>query len=133
MGAWDIGSFDNDDALDWVIELEEAKDFSILADAFETVIGQKGNHPDATDSVIALCAAEVVAGLLDNPASDLPDEVLEWMDNKPEPSTELINIALKALAVVLDDSELKELWEETDEYQDWVDNVSTLVENLKEE
>jgi hypothetical protein len=35
--------------------------------------------------------------------------------------------------VILDDSELKELWLETDEYQDWVDNVKTLIENLTEE
>jgi len=133
MGAWDIGSFDNDEALDWVYELEKAEDFSILAEAFETVIDQRGNSPDATDCSIALCAAEVVASLLDNPASDLPDEVLEWIEDKPEPSSALIKIALKALKVILEDSELKELWQETDEYQDWYDNVTTLIENLTEE
>ena len=133
MGAWDIGSFDNDAALDWVYELEKATDFSILADAFETVIDQKGSSPDAADCSIALCAAEVVAGLLDTPASDLPDEVLEWVEDKPEPSATLIKIALKALNVILEDSELKELWLETDEYQDWFDNVTILIENLTEE
>ena len=132
MGAWDIGSFDNDDALDWVIELEKARDFSILEEAFETVIDQKGDMPDATDCSIALCAAEVLAGLLDNPVSDVPDEALEWIEDKPEPSEELIKLGLKAIAVILDESELKELWLEADEYQDWEDNVTSLVENLKE-
>jgi hypothetical protein len=133
MGAWDIGSFDNDEALDWVYELEKANDFSILEKSFETVIDQEGDSPDASDCTIALCAAEVVASLLDNPASDVPDEVLEWIEDKPEPSSELIKIAVKAIKVILDDSELKELWLETDEYQDWVDNVKTLIENLTEE
>jgi len=132
MGAWDIGSFDNDDALDWVIELEKARDFSILEAALQTVIDQKGEMPDATDCSIALCAAEVLASLLDNPVSDVPDEVLEWIEDKPEPSAELIKLGLKAIAVILDESELKELWLETDEYQDWEDNVTSLVENLKE-
>jgi hypothetical protein len=132
MGAWDIGSFDNDDALDWVFELEKVRDFSILEEAFETVIDQKGDMPDATDCSIALCAAEVLAGLLDNPVSDVPDEVLEWIEDKPEPSEELIKLGLKAIAVILDESELKELWLEADEYQDWEDNVTSLVENLKE-
>ncbi len=133
MGAWDIGFFDNDEALDWVYELEKANDFSILEHAFETVIDQKGDTPDASDCTIALCAAEVVASLLDNPASEVPDEVLEWIEDKPEPSSELIKIAVKAIKVILDDSELKELWLETDEYQDWVDNVKILIENLTEE
>jgi len=133
MGAWDIGSFDNDDALDWVDELENADDFSILADAFETVLDQKDGSPDASDCAIALCAAEVVASLLDNPASDVPEEVLEWVEDKPEPSSALIKIAIKALNVILDESELKELWMETEEYQDWVENVNTLIENLREE
>jgi hypothetical protein len=132
MGAWDIGSFDNDDALDWVYELEKADDFSILAEAFETVIDQKGSSVDAADCSIALCAAEVVASLLDNPASEVPDEVLEWIEDKPEPSPDLISLALKSLAVILDGSELKELWQETDEFQDWVDGVNSLVENLRE-
>ena len=133
MGAWDIGSFDNDAALDWVYELEKASNFSILEEAFETVLDQKSDSPDATDCCIALCAAEVVASLLDNPASELPGEVLGWIEDKPEPSSELINLALKTIAVILNDSELKELWLETDEYQDWVDNVTNLTENLTEE
>jgi hypothetical protein len=133
MGAWDIGSFDNDDALDWVYDLEKASNFSILEEAFETIIAQKGDSPDATDCCIALCAGEVVASLLDNPASDLPEEVLGWVADKPEPSSELIELALKALPVILDDSELKDLWLEVDEYQDWVDNVTNLIENLTEE
>ena len=133
MGAWDIGFFDNDEALDWVYELEKVDDFSILENAFEIVIDQKGDTPDASDCTIALCAAEVVASLLDNPASDVPDEVLDWIEDKPEPSSELIKIAVKAIKVILDDSELKELWLETEEFPDWVDNVKTLIENLTEE
>lgn len=30
MGAWGHGPFDNDDAGDWVWELEESEDFSVV-------------------------------------------------------------------------------------------------------
>ena len=34
MGAWAAGSFDNDDAADWVWELKGSDDIGILEDAF---------------------------------------------------------------------------------------------------
>lgn len=132
MGAWGIGSFENDDALDWVIDLEEAKNFQILADAFEIVLDQKDNQADAHDCTVAICAAEVAAGLLGNPADDLPDEVLEWLDGRPDPSTALVKMAQGSLIVVLENSELKLLWEETDEFEEWRDTIYDLQERLEE-
>jgi hypothetical protein len=132
MGAWGIGSFENDDALDWVIELEEAKNFRILADAFDIVLDQKDNQPDAHDCTLAICAAEVTAGLLGYPADDLPDEVLEWLDGRPDPSEALVKMAHGSLSVILEDSELKLLWEETDEFEEWQEIVYDLQERLEE-
>lgn len=132
MGAWGIGSFENDDALDWVIDLEAAENFQILADAFDIVIDQKGNQADAYDASIAVCAAEVTAGLLGNPADDLPEEVLVWIDSRPDPSTTLVNMAKDSLSVVLKDSELRLLWEETDEFEAWRETIFDLQERLEE-
>ena len=131
MGAWDIGSFDNDDALDWVYELEEAEDFSILAEAFETVLGQRGAVPDASDSSIVVCAAEVTAGLLDSRSDELPDEVLAWMEDQPEPSEALLKMASEALTIVLNKSELKELWAESDVYTEWEEGIRELLERMR--
>lgn len=132
MGVWGTGSFENDDALDWVFELENEKNFQFLADAFETVLDQKDTCPEAPDCSVAICAVEVTAGLLGNPADDLPEEVSEWMGGKPDPSSALLILAKNALNVILKNSELKELWEETDDYDEWRELVLDLRDRLEE-
>jgi len=132
MGTWDSGSFDNDEAMDWVYELEEADDFSILAESFETVIEQRDDSPDETDCAIAICAAEVVAGLFNNPADDLPAEVVSWIEDQPTPPESLRKLARTSLRVILQDSGLKELWEETDIYHEWEESVRDLLTRLQE-
>lgn len=132
MGAWGTGSFENDDALDWVFELEKARNFQVLADAFQTVLDLKNDYLEAPECCIAICAAEVTAGLLGNPEDDLPDEVMEWMDGQPDPSEVLIKLAKNALNEVLKNSELKELWEETDDYEEWREIVLDIRDRLEE-
>ena len=130
MGTWDTGSFDNDDALDWVYELEEADDLSILVDSFETVLEQRNESPDETDCTIAICAAEVVAGLMGNPADDLPAEVMDWVGDQPPEGVR--KMARTSLKVILRESGLKELWEETEIYPEWEENVRDLLARLQE-
>ncbi|MEJ2756903.1 MAG: DUF4259 domain-containing protein [Anaerolineales bacterium] len=132
MGAWGTGSFENDDALDWVFELEDARNFQILADAFETILDQKDEYLEAPDCSIAICAAEVTAGLLGNPADDLPEEVMEWMEGQPDPSEVLLKLAKNALNAILKKSELKELWQETDDYDEWREIVLDIRDRLEE-
>lgn len=132
MGAWGVGSFENDDAIDWVIELEDAKGFQFLADAFEIVLDQKDDLPEAPDCSVAICAAEVTAGLLGNPSDDLSEEVLEWMEGQPDPSSALLSLATNALNVILKRSELKSLWQKTDDYDEWRELVLDLRDRLEE-
>jgi len=131
MGAWDIGSFENDDAMDWVYELEEETGLAFLADALENIIDQKEGYPEATDCARAVCAAEVVAALLGSPDDDLPDEVTEWIDDKPEPSDVLVEMAISALNVVSGKSELKDLWFESDDYREWQRSIKNLQYRLQ--
>jgi hypothetical protein len=133
MTFWDTGSFEHEDALMWVSELEETEDFQILAEAFETVLDQDGETPDEIDCVIAICAAEVVAGLLGSPADELPVEVLVWLEDKHEPAEELIQMARSSLKVVLRDSSLKQLWRERDAFPEWMDTIQDLTSRLEEE
>jgi hypothetical protein len=122
MGAWGTGSF----------ELEDTRNFQILADAFETILDQKDEYLEAPDCSIAICAAEVTAGLLGNPADDLPEEVMEWMEGQPDPSEVLLKLAKNALNAILKKSELKELWQETDDYDEWREIVLDIRDRLEE-
>ena len=131
MGAWGTGSFENDTALDWVYELEEADDLSILADAFDALLEEEGNYLDEYDCEIAICAADVVAGLMGNSDGALPDEVRAWIETQPKPPRTLVADGLKSLEAILKDSGLKELWEETDYYDEWRGSVLDIVVSLQ--
>lgn len=64
MGAWDAGSFGNDDAMDWLSEFEE-KPMDAIRTAIAVVIeSDENDYLDAADCCIALAAVECVAGAL---------------------------------------------------------------------
>lgn len=131
MGAWGIGSFDNDDALDWVIELEAADDSAILDAAFNTILDDTAQYLDAPDCCSAIAAAEVVAALLGKPDDALPEDVQVWVSARPAIDDTLTARARQALASILKVSELKELWEEVDEYDQWLAAVNGLIGRLR--
>ncbi|NOX55940.1 MAG: DUF4259 domain-containing protein [Planctomycetes bacterium] len=128
MGAWGHNSFENDDALDWVADLEESQDMSAILKALNAVTDEAGDYIEAPECSMAIAAAEVVAALCGNAASSLPDEVNEWLKGKPKPDPQLAAKARQAIDVILADSELKELWEEIEEdYPKWI----AVLEDIK--
>ena len=66
MGAWGIGHFDNDDAGDWVWELEDSKSLAPVASAIATVEASP-DYLESPDACVALAAAETIAASLGNP------------------------------------------------------------------
>jgi len=125
-----LTSFENDDALDWVIELEGAPDITILEVTLAAVLDSGEEYLDAFVCSTALAAAEVVAALAGKPSPKLPDEVAQWVEGKGEPDSFLVSNAKRATQVVLGGSELKELWEETDEFELWQADVKGLLARL---
>ena len=130
MGAWGHRSFENDDALDWVFELGESSDFSVISAAFDALFAEQEDYLDAYYCTRALAAAEVVAALKGKPAGSLPDEVTAWLKGKTQPDDALTASAVKAVDAAVTDSELKELWEESEEFAVWQSDVQGLLERL---
>jgi len=129
MGAWGEGSFDNDDAADWVWELAEA-DTSILEEAFSRV-AECEDYLEATDCVIAIAAAEVVAALRKRPSAELPEEVSAFVTRiGTPPSPELVSSALSALKRIKTKSELQESWDESDSRAEWNQAIAELESRL---
>ncbi len=128
MGAWDFGPFDNDDASDWLYDLEESSDLSLLANAFRAVTDAGGDYLEAPDCCNALAAAEIVAALLGNPIAKLPDNARAWVDaHSGLDASSLVPAAQAAIQQIRSKSELKELWEESDDARKWrgtLDDVS---------
>jgi hypothetical protein len=131
MGAWSQGSFDNDDARDWVWgELEGAEGAEPIAEAFVAVL-QADDHLGAPEASIGLAAAAVVAALLGKPAAKLPDEVASWVAGQKPPEPVLVEEAQRVVKRILKDSELKDLWAESEDSAKWQQEVEGLLRRLE--
>lgn len=131
MGAWGTKNFENDDALDWIAGLEEDFDIELIKDAFGIVINSDGEYLEAPDCNNALAAAEIVAGLREYPCADLPDEVSKMIrEHKQVVSPDLITMAVKVIKRIKVNSELKELWDESDSVAEWYQVIDDLETRL---
>lgn len=132
-GAWDVGSFDNDDALDWAWELTESDDLSLVEETLRNAVDATG-YLEAPAGSMALAAAEVVAALRGNPSSSLPPEVSEWTKtHELAVSDKLLRLARTAVVHVrnAESSELEQLWSESDETASlWHAELDNLLERL---
>jgi len=106
MGAWGSGPFENDDALDFVFEIEGVDS---LKAAFE---GAKDDYIDAGVASEIVVAAECVAAMAGSAHPGMPEELAERLKDFPRPEADLLTQASEALAAVAKDSELVELWNE---------------------
>jgi hypothetical protein len=133
MGAWDASVFGNDDAADWAGDLIDAGDSQIVTDTLERAAGPGGrDYLEAPDGSAALAAAEIVAAAAGRPlpVNAYNERALAWAAAHPG-LAELIPLAVRAVErVAADDSELRELWEETDDPA-WTAAVHDLLGRLQ--
>ena len=83
MGAWGFGSFENDDALDWVGDVVEGRGLKPVEAALDAVLGPRADFGISGEAECGMAAAEVVAALAGAPVEDLPEEITAWMAAKP--------------------------------------------------
>ena len=132
MGTWGMGTFENDDAADWVHELQASDDGAALQTALEGHAVRE-DYLEAPDGVHILCAGEIIAALLGQPAPDLPTAAGDWVqEHESLDVSSLVPIAIKKIERVLDNgSELRELWQENEiDYSTWHENVLALKAKL---
>lgn len=130
MGAWDPGSFDNDDALDWIEEFK-AEGMPAAGGAVQYVLDLDAEYLEAPICARALAAAEVIAAARGRPAPDLPEEIaglLRHYQVRADP--ELVANARRAVEKVAAESELEELWAESELGPAWRAAVSDLAARL---
>jgi hypothetical protein len=132
-GAWGFSPFENDDALDWVADLEETSGPQYLADTF-LQIDAKAKYIEAPDCSFALAAAEVVAATRGHPTTTIPPEVSRWVKRvQPTVSDDLVAAARSAVATCRDgrNSELRELWQDSKDAKSWLEDTDNLLRRLK--
>ncbi len=128
MGAWGFLPFENDDAVDWLDELEGGG-----TEVIRAALGKAGTgYVDAPDGCIVIAAANVISASQGTRLADLPENVADWVTAHGRGITaEDVELALEAVERVAgEDSELAELWDDADE-PEWRESVSDLAERLR--
>lgn len=126
MGAWGPGSFENDDALDWAAELD-GLDVPAVEQALRTACEAT---PGLESSSIGIAAAAVVAAAIDGRADELPPELRDWTLARRPALAGLRDDARDALRSIRSDSELRDLWAESDDLDAWTSVVDALIARL---
>ena len=133
MGAWSIHAFANDDAAEFIAELQKADSDEPLSRAIATVNGSMG-YLDASDAARALAAAEFVAAGLGRPCSALEGEeaAAAWFARtRFVPAPSLVADTRRAVERVLaGESELRNRWEDSADAGAWKAEVAGLRERL---
>jgi len=135
MGTWDVGSFDNDDAADWAYELEDCGDLSVIENAIAGVLDPGDDYVEAPVAAEAIAAIEVLARLQGNwgERSAYTETVDAWVERErlPVPAA-LAKQAVQALdRIVGEQSELRELWAESEEFDAWMASVAELRSRVR--
>jgi hypothetical protein len=133
MAGWGTGSFENDDAQDWLPQLT-----SLAVDDLQPLLSRAADNADyleTPESSIAVAAAEAVAALKGAPSTALPKEIADWVrEAKSNPEDDsipgLANLAARAIQRVRTNSELKDLWLEADGLNEWSANLRDLEKRL---
>ena len=134
MGAWAVDAFGNDDAADWCSSLEGAESLAPIEEALGTVLEVGADYLEAPEACTALAAAEVLARLNGQWGERTPytESADLWVETSGVQATpQAIRNAQAAIDRILgDQSELRELWEESEEYEDWLSSVRDLRARL---
>lgn len=133
MGAWGTGHFENDTACDWAYELEGSNDLGVIERTIDAVF--EDTYVDADVGSEALAAIEAIARLRGNWGER--DSYTESMDKWVEAHRSLqippllLEKSKSALERIMGpNSELEELWAESDLHSEWRNTVSELGERF---
>ena len=133
MGAWGAGSFENDDAMDWVCGFSEAPSLEAVKAALTIVVELGDEYLELPECGAAIAAAEVVAAMKGAPNAGLPAELKAWIENQNVTVNQsLINLSLQALQRIKTNSEEQELWGETENPGEWYSQVNDLEARLRQ-
>ncbi len=133
MGTWGHRNFENDNALDFIEEVEK-RGFDRIEEAIRVV----ANYPDeeflnADDSVAALAAIEYVAAAKGKQSEDFPEDAEDWLQKTgtgPLSSYDKATIT-KVIDRVRNNSALRDLWqEEGNEPAEWLAVLSDLEKRV---
>lgn len=135
MGAWGMKPFENDGAGDFEAELclLHPNDPDFLLSILESVDQEEYLEVDTGQAIIA-CAAVLayMNGLEDD---QMPERIRVWVEkNRTYNTASMIPLALHALDRVTQDaesSEIYDLWQESEYFDEWKESVDQIRSYLQ--
>ncbi|WP_028101281.1 DUF4259 domain-containing protein [Pseudoduganella violaceinigra] len=138
MGTWAVGPYGNDFAQDWAQDLQESKDLYFIEDTLNNVLkAETTEYLEAPFGAEALAAVEAWArlqgkgGAQDEDSAAVDEWVAAVQAKLSKPRADIADKAQRVLALVLSDaSELRELWEDSEHFDEWRASVTDLQRRL---
>jgi hypothetical protein len=134
MGAWGFQVFENDGAMDFAATVTDGGGITAVEDAFDQVIEIGDDYLESSVAEEALMAAEILARLNGQPGpqSSYFKEIDAWVAHqRTKPAPALIDKARRAVKRILsDNSEIVELWQDSDEFEGWKASVESVQARL---
>jgi hypothetical protein len=132
LGSWDVSVFGNDESRAWLAELIGASScepiFRALVNAAK--VG-KDEYLQAPECERALAAAELVACARGKAGVEIPPNLKHWLaEQKFVAGTQIVDMAIQVIGRIATNSELKELWDDTDSAQEWLATLEDLRDRL---
>ncbi|MDO7908782.1 DUF4259 domain-containing protein [Paenibacillus sp. JX-17] len=134
MGSWGIGIFQNDEVLDWINELVEHSDLSLVESTINYAI--RHDHLDLEEASQAMGAAEIVAALQGQPGDEMKigtnevEDLQKWLQKYTGPASFLAKMAGDAVRNIKRSFEFGEEWVNRP-ISRGVEKVEDLVNRLK--
>jgi len=129
MSAWASGPFDNDDAVDLMIELEDTPSWDVVRAVFAEVLANPDyvELPQGARAYAAAALLTVAIGKSDVSAQDY-HMTLDVMGKPPADLGDLAKAALKRIST--GDSEIRELYLDSGNYAAWTQIVVAIASAL---
>jgi Domain of unknown function (DUF4259) len=135
MGAWSHEPFGNDTAADWAWGLDDSDDLEYIENTLAAVEDEE--ELDASLAEEAIAAIDVLAKALGKgtPPDAYSDSAMQWIERvQPVIGRALRERAIQVLnRIVAEDSELRALWEDSDDYDAWQASVAALRQAMHEQ
>lgn len=134
MSAWTLDAFDNPAGKDWIGETLQVQDTRQIEEALDLVLDMGDSYLEMVYAQTALAAIETVAAAIGRPSTTFLEqpELAAWLKRvRLDITPQIIYSARKTLArIVANDSEMREYWEDSREFDAWLATVYDLRERL---
>jgi hypothetical protein len=135
MGTWSVDPFGNDDAVDWIYDLVETDNLAFIVETIQKVLDLDTEYLEAPEAVEAIAAADTIARLKGNfyVKNAYTESLDDWIENHQlTPPQALVESAMLAIDRILtDQSELLELWQDSEDFGDWAKEMQDLKARLR--